>query len=128
MLRDLGTFRAWAPGDGLQCWLINRAAQGVPCGPPVVTQQRPGRPRVQVFCRFHLASRFIYGGVGRIASEMDREAREAVLAAHWDEYLTERAQRLDALHAELIAAIPEEFRPLVEAGMAAHVEPEGAPS
>lgn len=124
---DTQSYRAWKPGDGLLCNLHGRAARDVPCGPPVVSRViedkpagRGARKRPEVLCVNHLASRFIRGGIGILNAELDREAREAVLAAHWDEYLAERAKRRGQLHEQIAAAVPEEFRPLVREGLAAH--------
>lgn len=130
--QDISAYRPWAPGDGLNCKMINRATQGVPCGPPVISRDRTNAGRygtsrdIEVICQHHVASRFIHGGIGKMNAELERDAREAVIAAHWDEYVAEKELRRAAMIAEALAMIPDELRPLIEAGLAAHAAAEAA--
>lgn len=122
-------YRSWQPGDGMRCSLANRAAEGFPCGPPVLTQVKQhvavGRKtamKTTVICKNHVASRFIPGGLGVINAQAERKAREAVLASHWDEYQEARRAARETLSADLLAGVPEEFRSMVAAGLTAHGE------
>lgn len=110
-------WRAWQPGDGLQCSESRSASAGIPCGPPVLL--RIGRSR-RVLCENHLASQFLRGGLGRANAEAEKQARETVLMNHWDEYQIELKQRRAEALAEALAAVPASFRPMVEKGLAAH--------
>ena len=125
---ELAELRAWQPGDGLHCSLSTRAAQGFPCGPPVITREhevsasgRRTSRRTEVVCQNHLAARFIDGGLGKVNAGIECMAREAVLAAHWQEYLDEVARRRAAAVSGVFDAIPAELHPLVEIGLAQHI-------
>jgi hypothetical protein len=125
------TFRAWRPGDGIRCTYTHRAADGIPCGPPVVVVtadlERVGRVvtrRTTLLCSNHLVSRFAPGGqaMGQLTARRDREAREAVLAAHWEEYQVERDKRTAVILEQLAAAVPDEYRQMVADGLQAHAD------
>lgn len=107
----------WQPGDGLQCSNINRAAAGHPCGPPVLV--RRGRTR-RLLCETHVATEFVRGGLGVSNAEAEKQARETVLLNHWDEYQSELQRRRAEALADVLAAIPDSLRPMVEKGLAAH--------
>lgn len=126
------SIREWEPGDGLLCrWSAKSLA--VPCGEPVAvvqrrrtdTSYRPGRYGKEVerfhhsvVCSLHAAEvvrQFVTDQTDArnpigIVTEAQRIAREAVIAAHWDEYQRAVAANVEAAKDEALAHLPESFR------------------
>lgn len=116
--------RAWQAGDGLMC--SSRTARSkVSCGPPIAvlkTRTTTSRswsardPQYQIrnylMCEHHVANTLSGAGykVPGITTEADKEAREAVLAAHWDEYQDELARRVIQKRDEQLAKLPDSLR------------------
>lgn len=116
--------RAWQAGDGLMC--SSRTARSkVSCGPPVVAMltrtienrwNRGDDPKYQIrrylMCEHHVANTLSGAGykVPGITTEADKEAREAVLAAHWDEYQSELARRVIQKREEQLSKLPDSLR------------------
>ena len=115
-------WRPWQPGDGLHC---SHRQRGADCGLPVLVgtplaQSR--RVQRRILCEIHVAGFFIGGGLARAYAEADRQARETVLFAYWDEYQRDVVARKAKALAEALSGIPDELRPLIERGLAAREE------
>ncbi|MGP5014668.1 hypothetical protein ACTXJX_12700 [Glutamicibacter ardleyensis] len=123
--RDTETLvRAWKPGDGMTCSHRTSRAK-VSCGAPVALVKRvttsigyrsPRIPEVEVrrtvVCSHHVAN--VIKGAGYaitgITTDAEKEAREAVLAAHWEEYQKEFATRVKAKRDGYLEKLPESLR------------------
>lgn len=130
------SIREWEPGDGLLCrWSARSLA--VPCGEPVAviqtrrmeTSYRPGRYGKEVerfhhsvVCSLHAAEvirQYVTeqtdarNPVG-IVTEAQRIAKEAVIAAHWDEYQQAVKAHVDDAKREALSHLPESFRKYVD--------------
>lgn len=111
------TIREWQPGDGLTCRYAKRSPKEIPCGPPVaaVTQlisavRRGDRYVTNVVCLNHLP-----GSVkpSEVRTDADRAAREAVIVAHWDEYMEQLAAQVKRLQADRLSDLPQALQQLL---------------
>lgn len=117
--------RAWEPGDGLFC--SSRTSRSkVPCTVPVAVIRRKfkdgGRkwnPEIRNFnaCEHHVANTLAEAGYKNpgITTVADKEAREAILAAHWDEYQAELAKRIEAGKEAQLSKLPTALRDAITA-------------
>lgn len=115
--------QAWAAGDGLTCSHKNGRAR-VSCGAPVATMNtstveggwRPSGPtrriRTMVICEHHVANTLSGAGyrIAGITTEADKEAREAIIAAHWDDYQIELHRRVAENREAQLSKLPESLR------------------
>ena len=123
--------REWEPGDGVFCgWATRRSKYE--CTEPVAVLRTidtggyrgSHRVRTRVLCARHLGETF-RSYVGDNAGERnpqpltvraEKAAREAILAAHWDEYQKTRQKYIEAAEAELVELVPEDLRRFLVAG------------
>lgn len=115
--------REWRPGDGTHC-AFARMQRKEPCGPPVAVQDTlnlnpsslPARIRRNI-CAEHLAGQLTTDGKTRrdAIAKAEKVAREAVVAAHWDEYKAAYTAELDRQRDELLGAVPEAIRDVLRA-------------
>lgn len=118
--RSTTDIRVWVPGDGLFCSSRTTRSK-VPCTVPVAVVRRTlkdgGRrwnPEVRHSnaCEHHVANILAEAGYSKpgITTDADKEAREAVLAAHWEEYQAELMRRVEAKRDEQLAKLPDSLR------------------
>lgn len=119
--------RRWFPGDGLYCSYGNHQRRE-PCGKPVaasktinpegnrrfsggVGSRMEYYPKVtnRILCAAHLASLFALSP-GETRAQAEREAREELIAEHWDEYQASYKARIAAKREEQVNKIPESLR------------------
>lgn len=112
--------RAWRPGDGLLCSCGRGTKAVFQCGVPVAVIRytedtwRSGptqRQRVKVACRLHLADRIkqcqadtIY--TANVTTETRKRASEAVVAAHYGEFIQALKAEKDKAEQEQLAILP----------------------
>lgn len=133
--RSKTSIRAWEPGDGLYCsHRTNRAK--TPCTAPVAVKKtvlKSGgskwNPEVRTYniCGLHLAQAMTGLGGPGITAEADKAAREAVLAAHWDEYQAELAKRVDEKRMEGLSRLPHAIQEAIRNAEPAEPESEEPP-
>ena len=70
------------------------------------------RIRLALVCEHHIANTLSGAGyrVAGITTEADKEAREAVLSAHWDEYQEELHRRVKEKKEAQMSKLPETLR------------------
>ena len=112
--------KAWEPGDGLHCSSKNMARR-LPCTAPVAVvrtiepnsrgMQYPLEVRTRVVCRSHLAG---MAGKAPLGADVEKRAREAVLAAHWDEYQAEIVKQRGIAEQTRLASLPDFLREAAE--------------
>lgn len=116
--------RAWMAGDGLSC-SFRTARSKISCGAPVAVLKtvvsdrdwrRGGedrkRVRTSLVCEHHIANT-LSGACYRVAgitTEADKEAREAILAAHWEEYQEELVRRVKEKKEAQLSKLPDSLR------------------
>ena len=123
--RSFTDVRAWEPGDGLFC--SSRTSRSkVPCSVPVAVIRRTSKGgstkwnpefRNSNACEHHVANVLAEAGYSRpgITTVADKEAKEAVLAAHWDEYQAELSKRIEAAREEQLGKLPTALREAIAA-------------
>lgn len=123
--RTITEVRAWEPGDGLFC--SSRSSRSkIACTVPVAVFRRTlkqggGRWNPEVrhsnACEHHVANILAEAGYKKpgITTVADKEAREAVIAAHWDEYQAELTKRVEAAREEHLGKLPTALREAIAA-------------
>lgn len=123
--RSFTEVRAWEPGDGLFC--SSRTVRSkIPCTVPVAVIRRTLKgggarwnPEVRHSnaCEHHVANVLAEAGYKNpgITTVADKEAREAVVAAHWGEYQAELTKRIEAKKEEQLGKLPTSLREAISA-------------
>lgn len=109
-------YKVWQPGDGLHCTYQTHEARNAPCTRPVAVRWRTtnqGKERREVVCAMHILD----GNVSGLSADAEREAAEAIIAAHYDEYRTLVRKLADEKVDQAVAEVPEELRALARAAV-----------
>lgn len=119
--------REWRPGDGTDC-SHRHYRRKLQCGAPVALlltiNPNPGPYAPARVIRRVCASHLVQTAINDYRSEWnmpavrqraEKAAREAVIAAHWDEYAAESEARIEQALAEQLAQLPEFVRKIFTA-------------